>query len=75
MRNVPKIIKSLIDSRQLDDAGYTCVFGDNSWKITKGSLVVARESKFGTLYMLYVTTVKDHVICVAKQPSVSLWHC
>ena len=24
--------------------------------------------------MLQVTTVKDHVICVAKQPSVSLWH-
>ena len=25
--------------------------------------------------MLHVTNVKDHVICVAKQPSVSLWHC
>ena len=45
------------------------------WKITKGSLVVGRGSKFETLYLLYVSTVKDHVICVTKQPSVSLWHC
>ena len=33
-----------------------------------------RVSKLSTLYMLHVTTIKDHVICVAKQPSVSLWH-
>ena len=66
MRHVPKLTKSLISSGQLDDAGYTCVFGDNSWKITKGSLVVARGSKSGTLYMLHVITFKDHVICVAK---------
>ena len=51
---------------QLDDVGYTCVYGDNSWKISKGSLVVARGTKSKTLYMLHVTTVKDHVICVTK---------
>ena len=51
---------------QLDDAGFSCVFGDSSWKITKGSLVVARGSKSGTLYMLHVSTVKNHVICVTK---------
>ena len=43
-------------------------------KITKGSLVVARGSKSHTLYMLHVTIVKDHIIFVAEQPSVSLWH-
>ena len=35
---------------------------------------MACGSKFGTLYMLHVTIVKDHIICVVKQPSVSLWH-
>ena len=74
VRHVSKLTKNLISLGQLDDAGYTCVFGDNFWKITKGSLVVARGSKSSTLYMLHVTTIKDHVICVAKQPSVSLWH-
>ena len=29
-RRVPKLTKSLINSGQLDDAGYTCAFGDNS---------------------------------------------
>ena len=66
VRHVPKLTKSLINLRQLDDIGYTCVFGDNSWKITKDSLVVARGSKFGTLYMLHIATVKGHVICGAK---------
>ena len=74
VRHVPKLTKSLISAGQLDDAGFSCVFGDSSWKITKGSLVVARGSKSGTLYMLHVSTVKNHVICVTEQPSVSLWH-
>ena len=65
VRHVPKLTKSLISSG-LDDAGYTCVFGDNSWKITKGSLVVARGTKSGTLYMLHVSTIRNHVICVTE---------
>ena len=75
VQHVPKLIKSLILAGQLDDKGYTCIYGDNSWKISKGSLVVARGTKSGTLYMLHVNFVKDHVICVAEQPSLSLWHC
>ena len=72
MRYVPKLNKSLISIGQLDDTGHNIVFGDSSWKVTKGSLVVARGSKFETLYMLHVSNVKKNVICVAKQPSVSL---
>ena len=74
VRHVPKLTKSLISAGQLDDAGFTSVFGDSSWKITKGSLVVARGSKCGTLYMLHVSNVKANVICVTEQPSTSLWH-
>ena len=66
VRHVPQLTKSLISTGQLVDAGYTYVYCDNSWKISKGSLVVARCTKSGTLYMLHVTTVKDHVIYVAK---------
>ena len=52
------------------------VYGDNSWKKSKGSLAVSRGTKSRTLYMLHVTTFKDHAICVlAKQTSLSLWHC
>ena len=36
--------------------------------------MVARGVKSSTLYMLHVSSVKDHVICVTEQPNVSLWH-
>ena len=36
-------------------------------KSPKVSLVVARGSKSGTLYMLHVSTIKNHVICVTEQ--------
>ena len=66
VRHVPKLTKSLISAGQLDDGGYSTIFGDSSWKITKGSLVVARGSKSGTLYMLHVSNTKNNVICVAE---------
>ena len=65
---------SVILTGQFDDKGYTCVYGDNSWKISKGSLIVARGTKSSTLYMLHVNSVKDHVICEVEQASLSLWH-
>ena len=73
--HVPELTKSLTLTRQLDGEGYTCIYGDNSWKISKGSLVVTRGTKFGTLYTLHVNSIKDYVRCVAEQPSLSLWHC
>ncbi|GJY61742.1 hypothetical protein Tco_0462399 [Tanacetum coccineum] len=36
----------------LDEEGYHVGFGDQQWKVTKGSLVVARENKRGSLYMV-----------------------
>ena len=75
MRHVPKLTKSLISAGQLDDAGFTSVFGDSSWKIAKGSFVVAHGSKSRTLYMIHVSNVKKNLICVVEQPSVSLRHC
>ena len=70
VRYVPKLTKSLISIGQLDDTGFHCIFGESSWKITKGSLVVAHGAKSGTLYMLHVSNIKNHVICVIEQPSV-----
>ena len=74
VRYVPKLTKSLISIGKLDDAGFHCIFGESSWKITKGSLVVACGAKSRTLYMLHVSNIKSHVIYVIEQPTVSLWH-
>ena len=75
VRHVPLITKSLIDTSILDDTGYVIVFGNNVWKISKGSMTIAHGVKSGTLYMLHLSEVKHNVINVVEQPSVSLWHC
>ena len=72
--HVPKLTKSLISARQLDDEGYTCIYGDKSWKISKGLLQVEKGTNLGSLYTLHVSSVNDHVILVVEQPSLSLWH-
>ena len=74
VRHVPAIKKILISTGRLDDASYVTVFGNNSWKISKGSLTVTIGIKSGGLYTLHVSKVKNHVINVIEQPSVSLWH-
>ncbi|RYA47095.1 hypothetical protein DD606_23800, partial [Enterobacter cloacae complex sp. GF14B] len=74
VRHVPAITKSLISTGLLDDAGYVTTFGQNMWKISKGSMTVAHGVKSGGLYMIYVSNVSKNVINVTEQPNVSLWH-
>ena len=64
----------MVSAGQLDDAGYTRTSGDSSWKISKGALQIAQGLKSSTLYVLHVSSFSKNVICIAKQPSVSLWH-
>ena len=74
VRHVPAITKSLISTGLLDDVGYVTTFGQNMWKISKGSMTVAHGLKSGGLYMIYVSNVSKNVINVTEQPNVSLWH-
>ena len=75
VHHVPKITKSLLNTGVLDDAGYVTIFGNSSWKISKGAMMRAHGAKLGSLYMLHVSNVTHHIINVIKQPNVSLWHC
>ena len=50
VRYIPGLKKNLISVGQLDSTGYAAEFGKGSWKIVKGAMVVARGTKFGTLY-------------------------
>ena len=45
VRHVPDIRPNLISTGRLDDEGFTNSFGESKWKLTKGSLVVARGKK------------------------------
>ena len=72
VRYIPGIKKNLISIGQLDSTGYTAEFEKGSWKIVKGAIVVARGTKFGTLY---TTAGCINMAAVAEGASGScLWH-
>jgi transposase InsO family protein len=73
VRYIPNLKKNLISVGQLDSAGYKTVFGESSWKIVKGAMVIARGTKSGTLY---TTSESRNVVAVTDSTSrSSLWHC
>ncbi|XP_070002053.1 uncharacterized mitochondrial protein AtMg00300-like [Nicotiana sylvestris] len=57
---------------QINDEGYTTTFGNGSWKITKGNLVVARGFKRGTLYATAIE--RDTIATVDHGRDTTLWH-
>ncbi|GJV10733.1 retrovirus-related pol polyprotein from transposon TNT 1-94 [Tanacetum coccineum] len=54
VRYIPGLKRRLISVGQLDEEGYLVCFRDQQSKATKGSLVVARRNKRGSLYMVDV---------------------
>ncbi|GJY16178.1 retrovirus-related pol polyprotein from transposon TNT 1-94 [Tanacetum coccineum] len=52
VRYILGLKRRLISVGQLDEEGYHVGFGDQQWKVTKGSLVVARGNKRGSLFMV-----------------------
>ena len=50
VRYIPGLKKNLIFISQLDSTCYTIELGKSSWKIMKGAMVVARDTKSRTLY-------------------------
>ncbi|GKD19889.1 retrovirus-related pol polyprotein from transposon TNT 1-94, partial [Tanacetum coccineum] len=54
VRYIPGLKRRLISVGQFDEEGYHAGFGDQQWWVTKGSLVVARRNKHGSLYMVEI---------------------
>ena len=69
------LTKSLMSTGQLDDIGYHTVFGSQSWKILKGSMLIAKGVKCGLLYPMHVSSVNESIVAITELPSTSLWHC
>ena len=74
VRHVPKLTKNLMSMGQLDNMGYTITFHARLWLVKKGNLVILKGQKFSSLYSLYVSSVKEHSLCVAELLSLELWH-
>ncbi|KAL4296424.1 hypothetical protein GQ457_12G004830 [Hibiscus cannabinus] len=47
---------------------------DGKWKLTKGSLVVARGKKSSNLYLMQASTSRDAVNVTVNDSSTELWH-
>jgi hypothetical protein len=56
VRHVLDLRKNLILTGKLASEGYISVFTDKVWKITKGSLVIEKGEKVGTLYLCTANT-------------------
>nr|GEY89640.1 hypothetical protein [Tanacetum cinerariifolium] len=57
----------------LDEEGYYIGFGDQQWKVTKGSLVVAHRNKCGSLYMVEVPSNRINT-AIDGRGNAALWH-
>lgn len=55
VRHVTCLKKNLISVGQLKDSGIVTIFASDTWKMTKGAMVVARGKREGTLYVMSVT--------------------
>ncbi|GJZ54459.1 hypothetical protein Tco_0609344 [Tanacetum coccineum] len=70
---IPCPNRKLISAGQLDEEGYHVGFGDQQWKVTKGSLVVARGNKHGSLYMAEMPS--DGINgAIDGRGNATLWH-
>jgi hypothetical protein len=65
--------KNLISTGQLASEGCISIFTDKTWKVIKGSLVIAKGEKVGTLYLCIGNT--DSSISLASTGvDTTLWH-
>ncbi|KAK2996986.1 hypothetical protein RJ639_025946 [Escallonia herrerae] len=74
IRHIPELQKNLISVSGLDREGYFVAFDEKQWKVTKGSMVVARGERVGTLYTL--SSTHNHSISLAfiENQRTTLWH-
>jgi hypothetical protein len=73
VRHVPELRKNLISTGLLASEGCISIFTGNTWKVIKGSLVIAKREKVGTLYLC--TGSIDSCISLAYTGvDTTLWH-
>jgi len=51
VNHVPNLRRNIISIRYLGSEGYISTFTENMWNVTKGSLVITKGEKVGTLYL------------------------
>ena len=76
-----KHVKHVLDVRlnllyigKLCDENYKSLFLVDSWKLTKGSMVVGKGTKHSTLYITHAKIVKNIVHATEFVDGTDLWH-
>ena len=73
VRHVLDLRKNRISIGQLGGEGCVTTFTDKTWKITKGSLVIAKGGKVGTLYLC--NGISNYVNALTSiEEDMALWH-
>jgi hypothetical protein len=73
VRHVIDLRKNLISTGQLKSEGCISIFTYNVWKVTKGSLVIAKGEKAGTLYLCTGNTYSS-IYLASTGVDTTLWH-
>jgi hypothetical protein len=71
--HVPDLIKNTISTGQLESEGCISIFIDKVWKVTKGSLVIAKGEKVRTLY-LCIGNTDSSISLASTEVDTTLWH-
>lgn len=74
VRHIPDLRLKLISVKVLDNEGYYNEMGNSSWKLTKGSLVVARGKLCCSLYKTHAKVCSNQLNAVEDDASPNLWH-
>ncbi|KAJ9560716.1 hypothetical protein OSB04_005876 [Centaurea solstitialis] len=74
VKHVPDMRLNVLSAGLLDDEGYNNNFGNGRWKLTRGSLIVARGKKSPKLYMTYPKISNNVVNAVENTDMIDLWH-
>ena len=72
VRHVPDMRLNLISTGVLDDEGYKNEFYGGKWKLSKGSLVLARGKKESTLYSTQAKVSRGDVNSLSNNSSIEL---
>jgi hypothetical protein len=71
--HVSYLRKNIISTGQLESEGCISIFTDKAWKVTKGSLVIEKGEKVGTLH-LYTSNIDSSISLASTRVDTTLWH-
>jgi hypothetical protein len=73
VRHVPDKMKNISSTVQLVSEGCISIFIDKTWKVIKGSLVIAKREKVGTLYLCTGST-ESSISLASTRVDTTLWY-